>query len=84
MERKKRKTFIGVVESNKMDKTITIRVSRLVKHPAYGKYIHRSTKLAAHDPENKCGIGDRVKVAATRPLSKTKRWRLIEVLEKAR
>lgn len=84
MERKQRKTFVGIVESNKMNKTITVRVSRLVKHPAYGKYVGRSTKLAAHDPENKCGIGDKVKVVSTRPLSKTKRWRLLEILEKAR
>jgi small subunit ribosomal protein S17 len=84
LERRQRKTFIGIVESNKTDKTITVRVSRLVKHATYGKYVARSTKLAAHDPENKCGIGDRVKVVSTRPLSKTKRWRLVEILEKAR
>ena len=83
-ERKTRKTFIGIVESNKMDKTITVRVERLVKHPIYGKYIKRSTKLHADDPKNDCGIGDRVKVMATRPLSKTKRWRLVEIVEKAR
>ncbi len=84
MERNKRKSFVGLVESNKMDKTITIKVARLVKHPVYGKYIKRSTKLTAHDPENSCNIGDKVRVIATKPLSKTKRWRLVEVLERAR
>jgi len=82
--RNERKTFIGLVESNKMDKTIVVRVDRLVKHKAYGKYIRRTTKLTAHDPENTCNIGDKVSVIATRPLSKTKRWRLIEVLERAK
>ena len=84
MERNLRKTFVGVVESNKMDKTVTVKVERLVKHPVYGKYIKRSTKLMAHDAENQCNIGDRVKIIATRPLSKQKRWRLVEVVEKAR
>ena len=84
MERNQRKTFVGVVESSKMDKTITVKVERLVKHRVYGKYIKRTTKLKAHDPENACGIGDRVKVVSTRPLSKTKRWRLVEIVEKAR
>lgn len=84
MERTKRKTFVGIVESNKMDKTITVRVDRLVKHKTYGKYIKRTTKLKADDPSNSCGIGDKVKVAATRPLSKTKRWRLVEILQKAK
>ena len=84
MERNKRKTFVGVVESDKMDKSITIRVDRLVKHKVYGKYVKRTTKLTAHDPENACGIGDKVKVTATRPLSKTKRWRLVEIVEKAK
>jgi len=84
VERNQRKTFVGVVESNKMDKTITVRVDRLVKHKVYSKYIKRTTKLHAHDPENACGIGDKVKVAATRPLSKMKRWRLVEIVEKAK
>ena len=84
MERNKRKTFVGVVESDKMDKSITIRVDRLVKHKVYGKYVKRTTKLMAHDPENACGIGDKVKVTATRPLSKAKRWRLVEIVEKAK
>jgi small subunit ribosomal protein S17 len=84
VERKQRKTFVGIVESNKMDKTITVRVDRLVKHEVYGKYIKRTTKLKAHDAANACGIGDKVKIVATRPLSKTKRWRLVEILQKAK
>ena len=84
VERKLRKMFVGVVESDRMDKTIVVKIQRLVKHPVYGKYVKRSTKLTAHDPENTCGIGDKVKVMSTRPLSKSKRWRLVEVLEKAR
>ena len=84
VERKQRKMLVGVVESDKMDKTIVVSIERLVKHPVYGKYVKRTTKLTAHDPENACGIGDKVKVMSTRPLSKTKRWRLVEVLEKAR
>ena len=83
-DRNTRKSFVGVVESNKMDKTITVRVSRLIKHKIYGKYIKRSTKLLAHDPDNVCNIGDKVKVTATRPLSKQKRWRLTEVVQKAK
>lgn len=83
-KRNRRKTFVGIVESNKMDKTIIVRVERLVKHSVYGKYIKRSTKLTADDPENTCNIGDKVMVIATRPLSKTKRWRLGEVIERAK
>ncbi len=79
-----RKTFVGIVQSNKMNKTIVVSVERLVKHAQYGKYIKRTTKLYAHDEENKAGIGDKVVVMSTRPLSKTKRWRLIEVLERAK
>jgi len=82
--RNRRKTFIGIVESNKMDKTIVVRVQRLVKHPVYKKFIKRSTKLTAHDPENSCNIGDKVSVTATRPLSKTKRWRVVEIMERAK
>jgi len=82
--RNKRKAFVGLVESNKMDKTIVVRIDRLVKHRAYGKYVKRSTKLTAHDPENACNIGDKVSVAATRAISKRKRWRLVEIVEKAR
>ncbi|MBI4720232.1 MAG: 30S ribosomal protein S17 [Chitinivibrionia bacterium] len=83
-ERKLRKVFVGVVESNKMDKTIVVRVDRLVKHKIYKKFIKRSTKLTAHDPENACNIGDKVKVMSTKPISKRKRWRLVEVVERAR
>lgn len=82
--RNTRKTFTGVVESNRMDKTIVVRIERLVKHKTYKKYIKRSTKLTAHDPENTCNVGDKVSVTATRPLSKRKRWRLVEVVERAK
>lgn len=84
MERNRRKSFIGLVESNKMDKTVTVRVSRLVKHKTYGKYIKRSTKFTAHDADNACGIGDKVKITATKPISKMKRWRVVEIVERAR
>ena len=84
MESNRRKSFVGLVESNKMDKTITVKVSRLVKHKVYGKYIKRTTKFKAHDAENACNIGDKVKISATRALSKTKRWRLVEIIERAR
>ncbi|MCZ6765489.1 MAG: 30S ribosomal protein S17 [bacterium] len=84
VERNNRKTFVGVVESNKMDKTVTVKVARLVKHRAYGKYIKRTTTLKAHDPENACNIGDKVRVVSTRPLSKSKRWRLVEILDRAK
>ena len=84
MERSTRKSFVGVVESNKMDKTITVKVARLVKHPVYGKYIKRTSKLTAHDAENTCNPGDKVRITATRPLSKRKRWRLVEVVQKAK
>ena len=84
MERHKRKIFTGVVESDKMDKSATVKVTRLVKHPTYGKYVKRTAKFMVHDPENNCGIGDKVKIASTRPLSKMKRWRLIQIVEKAR
>ena len=70
--------------SNKMDKSITVQVNRKVKHPVYGKFQRKSTKFMAHDEKNECGIGDTVKIMETRPLSKLKRWRLIEVLEKAK
>jgi len=82
--RNRRKSFVGTVESNKMDKTIVVKVERLVKHDKYGKYIKRTSKLTAHDPENTCNIGDKVSVISTRPLSKSKRWRLIEVLARAK
>jgi len=83
-ERNLRKTRIGVVSSNKMDKTITVAVERKVKHPIYGKFVKKTTKFHAHDEKNECTIGDVVKIMETRPLSKTKRWRLVEVVEKAK
>jgi small subunit ribosomal protein S17 len=79
-----RKERIGVVVSNKMDKSITIAVNRKVKHPIYGKFIKKTTKLMAHDENNDCGIGDTVKIMETRPLSKNKRWRLVEIIERAK
>lgn len=79
-----RKTKIGIVSSDKMNKSITVVVDRQLKHPIYGKYVKRSKKFTAHDEENQCGIGDKVLIMETRPLSKNKRWRLVEVLEKAR
>ena len=83
-ERNLRKTLIGNVVSNKMDKTITVAVVNNVKHPLYGKIVKRTYKLKAHDENNECKIGDRVKVMETRPLSKDKRWRLVEVIERAK
>ena len=82
-ERNLRKTLIGIVESNKMDKTIVVKVETAVRHPIYKKIVKRTYKLKAHDEENVCQIGDKVKVMETRPLSKDKRWRLVEVMEKA-
>lgn len=83
-ERNLRKTRIGVVSSNKMEKTITVAVERKVKHPIYGKFLKKTTKFHAHDEKNECTIGDVVRIMETRPLSKTKRWRLVEVVEKAK
>ena len=82
-ERNYRKTRIGMVVSDKMDKTIVVAIKDSVKHPLYNKVIKRTYKLKAHDENNECGIGDRVKVMETRPLSKDKRWRLVEIIEKA-
>ena len=79
-----RKTNVGRVVSNKMDKTIVVAVEDSVKHPLYKKIIKRTVKLKAHDENNECTIGDRVRVMETRPLSKEKRWRLVEVIEKAK
>ena len=79
-----RKTRVGVVVSDKMDKTITIAVKYRVRHPLYGKIMNRTTKIKAHDEKNECGIGDTVKVMETRPLSRDKRWRLVEIIEKAK
>ncbi len=83
MERNNRKTKIGKVISDKMDKTIVVAIEESVKHPLYGKVVKRTYKLKAHDEENTCAIGDKVKVMETRPLSKDKRWRLVEIVEKA-
>ena len=79
-----RKTRVGVVVSDKMDKTITIAVKYRVRHPLYGKIMNRTTKIKAHDENNECGIGDTVRVMETRPLSHDKRWRLVEIIEKAK
>ncbi|MBQ9157443.1 MAG: 30S ribosomal protein S17 [Eubacterium sp.] len=84
MDRNLRKTRVGLVTSDKMDKTIVVSVTDNVKHPLYGKIVKRTYKLKAHDEENQCRIGDRVKVMETRPLSKDKRWRLVEIVEKAK
>ena len=84
VERNLRKTKIGVVSSNKMEKSITVNVERKVKHPLYGKFVKKSTKFHAHDEKNECSIGDTVKIMESRPLSKTKRWRLVEVVEKVK
>ena len=78
-----RKTMIGTVKSNKMDKTVVVAVERNVKHSVYGKIVKKTYTLKAHDENNSCGIGDKVKVMETRPLSKDKRWRVVEVVEKA-
>ena len=84
VERNLRKTKLGVVTSNKMDKSIVVKVERKVKHPLYGKFVKKSTKFHAHDEKNECSIGDTVKIMESRPLSKTKRWRLVEVVEKVK
>ena len=79
-----RKTRVGVVVSDKMDKTITVEIRNRVKHPLYGKIMNQNVKLKAHDENNECGVGDIVRVMETRPLSKDKRWRLVEIVEKAK
>ena len=84
MERGNRKTRTGMVVSDKMDKTIVVAIRSKYKHAMYGKTLNRTTRLKAHDENNECGIGDTVKVMETRPLSKEKRWRLVEVIEKAK
>ena len=84
MERNLRKTRVGIVVSNKMDKTIVVAVKDNVKHPLYGKIVKKTYKLKAHDEENTCNIGDTVKVMETRPLSKDKRWRLVEIVERVK
>mgnify|MGYP000204814819 CR=1 FL=1 len=84
MERSLRKERIGVVTSDKMDKSITVKVERREKHPMYGKFVNKSTKFIAHDEKNDCNIGDTVRIMETRPLSKNKYWRLVEILERAK
>jgi len=84
VERNLRKSRIGVVAGSKMDKTITVLVERRLRHPIYGKYVKKTTKFVAHDEENTCNEGDKVRIMETRPLSKRKRWRLVEVLERAK
>ena len=83
-ERNLRKTRVGVVVSDKMDKTIVVAVKDNVRHPLYNKIVKRTYKLKAHDENNQCGVGDRVRVMETRPLSKDKRWRVVEIIEKAK
>ena len=83
-ERNLRKERIGKVVSNKMTKSITVAVDRRVKHPIYGKFVHKTTKFMAHDEKNEAGIGDTVLISETRPLSKDKRWRLVQIIEKAK
>lgn len=84
MERNLRKERTGLVVSNKMDKSITVVIERKEKHPIYGKFLKRTKKFIAHDENNDCNIGDTVKIAETRPISKNKRWRLVEILERAK
>ena len=83
-ERNLRKTRVGIVVSDKMDKTVVIAIEDNVKHPVYGKIIKRTLKVHAQDDNNACGIGDKVEIMETRPLSKTKRWRVVEIIEKAK
>ena len=83
MERNRRKTRVGIIVSDKMDKTVTVLVERRVKHPLYGKYIVQNKKYHAHDESNTCGIGDKVEIAESRPISKTKSWKVTRVIEKA-
>jgi small subunit ribosomal protein S17 len=83
-DRNLRKERVGVVVSNKMDKTIVVAIQRRMQHPIYGKFVKRTTKLVAEDANNECGEGDTVRIMETRPLSKTKRWRLVEIIEKAK
>ncbi|MGD0110639.1 MAG: 30S ribosomal protein S17 [Armatimonadota bacterium] len=83
-QRSSRKSRDGRVTSNSMDKTVVVEVMRLVRHPLYKRVVRRSTRYAAHDEENECGVGDRVRIRETRPLSKTKRWAVVQILEKAK
>ena len=84
MERNLRKTLVGVVTSDKMDKTVVVTVKDKIKHPLYKKIVNRTIKFKAHDENNECGVGDRVLIMETRPLSKDKRWRVVEIIEKAK
>ena len=84
MERKLRKERTGLVVSNKMEKSIVVQIERKLKHPKYGKFVRKTTKLVAHDEKNECNIGDTVLIAETRPLSKQKCWRLVEIIERAK
>ncbi len=83
-ERSLRKEKVGLVVSNKMEKSIVVQVERRVKHPKYGKFVKKTSTFAAHDENNDCGIGDTVRISETRPLSKTKCWRLVEIIERAK
>ena len=83
-ERALRKTRVGIVVSSKMDKTVVVAIEDNVKHPMYGKIIKRTLKVHAHDANNECSVGDRVEIMETRPLSKTKRWRLVQIIEKVK
>ncbi len=83
-ERNLRKTRVGIVSSDKMDKTVVVSIKDRVRHPLYGKIINRTVKYKAHDEENSCGVGDKVLIMETRPLSKDKRWRVVEIIEKAK
>jgi small subunit ribosomal protein S17 len=84
IERNLRKERVGLVRSTKMDKTIVVAVERKVKHPKYGKFVKKTSTFMAHDDKNECGAGDTVKIMETRPMSKNKRWRLVEIIEKAK
>ena len=84
MERNLRKTRVGVVTSNKMNKTVAVTVERKLRHPIYGKFVKKTKSFMAHDENNDCSIGDVVKIMETRPMSKLKRWRLVEIIEKAK
>ena len=84
MERNLRKSRVGLVVSNKMDKTVVVKIRERVKHPLYGKIVNRTKKFKAHDEANQCGIGDTVRITETRPISKDKCWRVVEIIEKAK
>ena len=84
IERNLRKERTGLVKSNKMDKTIVVSVERKVKHPKYGKFVKKTSTFFAHDDKNDCGLGDTVRISETRPMSKNKRWRMVEIIERAK